>query len=335
MKPRKPSSPPPRRLRRGSRRQPEVSRKAILRAALVEFAQQGLSGARMDAIAQTAGVNKALLYYYFRDKESLYGAILDRFFAQLLERVMTVCDQPGTAGERFLSYARAHFDAVAESPYYARIFMSELMSTARGGSPHFDRLFAQYLRPIGIRVSALLQAGVASGEFRSVDPNQFLPSAIGSIVHYFLTAPLREKFMPERYASTEQAIQQRRAAVLDFIAAALFTDRDTGIALAATIAAQPPARSRRASAAPRKKTADQRRAVSPPSPPAPQPEQSPIQAMDPAADKPRPPTGYRWMDRWFPDFQTAAKVLHEESIQRKKPNQRKPPTTPGEGRGPK
>ena len=336
MKPRKPSSRLPSPLRRGSRRQPEVSRKAILRAALVEFAQQGLSGARMDAIAQTAGVNKALLYYYFRDKESLYGAILDSFFAQLLERVMTVCDQPGTAGERFLSYARAHFDAVAESPYYARIFMSELMSTARGGSPHFDRLFAQYLRPIGIRVSALLQAGVASREFRSVDPNQFLPSAIGSIVHYFLTAPLREKFMPERYASsTEQAIQQRRAAVLDFIAAALFTDRDAGIALAATIAAQPPARSRRATAAPRKKTADQRRAASPPSPPAPQPAQPPIQATGPDADQPTPSVGYRWMDRWFPDFQTAAKVLHEEAMQRKKPNQRKPPTTPGEERGPK
>jgi len=340
MKPRKPSSRLPSPLRRGSRRQPEVSRKAILRAALVEFAQQGLSGARMDAIAQTAGVNKALLYYYFRDKESLYGAILDRFFAQLLERVMTVCDQPGTAGQRFLSYASAHFDAVAESPYYARIFMSELMSTARGGSPHFDRLFAQYLRPIGTRVSALLQAGVASGEFRSVDPNQFLPSAIGSIVHYFLTAPLREKFMPEHYASTEQAIQQRRAAVLDFIAAALFTDRDAGIALAASIAAQPTARSRRsaaakarASAAAGKKLSDQRRADLPPSESAPQAEQ-PTQAIDPAADEPTPPTGYRWMDRWFPDFQTAAKVLHEESIQRKKPNQRKPPTTPGEQREP-
>src|ERR1035441_474179 len=59
--------------RRGTRRQPEASRSAILQAALGEFAQEGIAGARMDAIAAAAGVNKALLYYYFRDKEALYG----------------------------------------------------------------------------------------------------------------------------------------------------------------------------------------------------------------------------------------------------------------------
>jgi len=223
--------------RRGSRRQPEASRNAILRAALVEFAQEGLAGARMDAIAEAAGVNKALLYYYFHDKERLYGAILDRFFAQLLERVMAVCDQPGTAGERFLSYAKAHFDSIAESPHYARIFTAELMSASRGGSSHLDRIVEKYLLPIAGRVLALVQEGVDSGEFRPVDAGQFVPSTIGSIVHYFLTAPLRRKFMPGDPFNAD-AIAARRAAVLDFIAAALFTNRDAGIKQAAKIATQ-------------------------------------------------------------------------------------------------
>jgi len=225
-------------LRRGSRRQPEASRNAILHAALAEFAREGLAGARVDAIAEAAGVNKALLYYYFGDKETLYGAILDRFFESFVERVIAVCNQPGTAGERFLFYARTHFDSVAESPYYAHIFMSELMSASRGGSTHLDRIFAKYMQPIGLRVLALMQEGVKSREFRNLDPNQFLPSAIGAIVHYFLTAPLRAKFMPEINASTPQGLQQRRAAVLDFIAAALFADRDAGTKLAARIATQ-------------------------------------------------------------------------------------------------
>src|SRR5208337_5663180 len=90
--------------RRGTRRQPEASRDAILRAALAEFAQEGLAGARMDAIAAAAGVNKALLYYYFRDKESLYGALLDDLFRRLKERVVRALDAPGSAGERLLSY---------------------------------------------------------------------------------------------------------------------------------------------------------------------------------------------------------------------------------------
>ena len=225
-------------FRRGSRRQPEASRSAILKAALAEFAREGLAGARMDAIAEAAGVNKALLYYYFRDKETLYGSILNRFFERLSERIMTVCDQSGSAGERFLSYARTHFDSIAESPFYAHIFMSELMSASRGGSPHLDRIFERYMRAIGMRVLGLVQEGIDSGEFRAVDPNQFVPSAIGSIMHYFLTAPLRQKFMPNLDSTSPEAIRQRRAAVLDFIAAALFADREAGLRLAAKIAAR-------------------------------------------------------------------------------------------------
>jgi TetR/AcrR family transcriptional regulator len=223
--------------RRGSRRQPEASRNAILQAALAEFASEGLAGARIDAIADAAGVNKALLYYYFRDKDTLYGEILDAFFAQLLTRITAVCDQPGTAGERFLEYAATHFNSIAESPYYAHIFMGEMMTAGRGRPTHLDRMFPLYLRPIGERVLTLLEAGLKSGEFRPVDPAHFLPSAIGSIVHYFLTAPLRSKFMNEN-PWARHSIPERRAAVLDFIAAALFADRDAGIKLAARIAAQ-------------------------------------------------------------------------------------------------
>lgn len=292
--------------RRGSHSRREASRQAILQAALVEFAQEGLAGARMDAIAEAAAVNKALLYYYFQDKETLYGEILDRFFQKLSERVIAVCHQPGSAGHRFLSYARTHFDSVAESPYYAHIFMSELMSAGRGGSTHLDRLFAEYMRPIGATVLSLMQQGIDSGEFRAVDPNQFLPSAIGSIVHYFLTAPLREKFMPERHKPRQQVIQQRRAAVLDFIAAALFTDREAGIKLAAQVAAHP-AGALHGKAVPQRKRGEQQPAPSPLSTPA----LPPTPATNPAA--PHAPPAYTWLDRTFPDFETARRILKEEA----------------------
>jgi len=225
-------------LRAPKRRHPEATRRAILAAALAEFAREGLAGARMDAIAEAACVNKALLYYYFKDKEALYGAVLDEFFRPLASRIDTVTRRTGPCGERFLEYVRTHFDSVAESPYYAHIFMSELMSASRGGSPHLDRIFAVYMQPVAATIVGLLQGGINAGEFRRVDPYQFMPSAIGCIVHYFLTAPLRQKFMPELDGNSAEAIQARRAAVLDFIAAALFADRETGVKLAARIAAE-------------------------------------------------------------------------------------------------
>lgn len=348
---------------RSGRRQPEVSRHAILQASLVEFAQEGLAGARMDAIADAAGVNKALLYYYFHDKDTLYGAVLDRFFARLLERIMGVCDLPGTAGERFLSYVKTHFDSIAESPYYARIFMEELMSASRGGSPHLDRILADYMQPIGTRLFGLLQDGIRSGEFRAVDPAQFMPSAIGSIVHYFLTAPLRRKFMPELYPTTEKAIHDRRAAVLDFIAAALFADRDAGLALAAQLAnaipefAQANASSSWAATfdsaaggrqgAPQAGPARRLKRAAPSMPHLAQPpcetsetagpQETSHEASPPADSPPAQPrrnTGYTWINRWFPDYQTARKILEEEAEarrrRRRKKQSRKPPAAPGE-----
>lgn len=225
------------RPRLGTRGQPEASRNAILRAALAEFGQEGLSGARMDAIAQAAGVNKALLYYYFHDKDDLYAAVLDEFFARFLDRLTATLSHPTSAGERFLRYVRTHFDTVAESPHYARIFVGEIMRAARGGSPLIERVFARYMQPIASRVVGVLQEGIASGEFRPVEPMQFMPSAVGTIVHYFAIAPMLAKFRQADPFSSE-ALQQRRAAVLDFAAAALFADRDAGVSLAARIATQ-------------------------------------------------------------------------------------------------
>src|SRR3981081_2332101 len=78
--------------RLGTRGQPEESRAAILQAAVAEFAEHGIAGARTDAIAREAHVNKALLYYYFKDKDALYQAVLHHVFSGLRARVMPVLE---------------------------------------------------------------------------------------------------------------------------------------------------------------------------------------------------------------------------------------------------
>src|ERR1700722_6532683 len=94
----------PRRM--GSRGQPKESRAAILQAAAKEFAEHGIAGARTDAIAREARVNKALLYYYFKDKETLYGAVLDNAFSGLKTTVFRVLDSTLTPRKKKMTYAR-------------------------------------------------------------------------------------------------------------------------------------------------------------------------------------------------------------------------------------
>src|SRR5947209_1651436 len=80
----------------GSRSEPEKTRAAILKAALEEFAHEAVTGARTDEIARSAGVNKALLYYYFKDKDGLYAAVLEQVISGLFTSVQAVLNRSGT-----------------------------------------------------------------------------------------------------------------------------------------------------------------------------------------------------------------------------------------------
>ena len=211
-----------RQLRRmGTRGQPEESRAAILQAAAQEFAEYGIAGARIDAIAREARVNKALLYYYFKDKETLHSAVLEGAFSGLKATLFQVLDSDLPPRRKIMAYVGAYFDFIASNQVYPRLMQREMMRAREGQSPHFDKLVKNYFQPLFLRLSEVLRQGIAEGEFRKVDPVHFVPSMVAMIIFYFSSAPVMKKIVgfdplvPERIA-------ERRAAVLDFISAALF-----------------------------------------------------------------------------------------------------------------
>src|SRR5216684_6390697 len=171
-------------------REATETRAAILKAAIREFAEEGIAGARMEAIAAAAGVNKALLHYYFDDKERLYGEALDHVFATLSRRVLQVLERDLPPREKIMAYAGAHFDYIAASPIYPRLVQREMMRAGRHGSPHMRRIAERYLRPIFARVMILLREGIERRQFRRVDPMHFVLSLIAMNVFYFSSAPM-------------------------------------------------------------------------------------------------------------------------------------------------
>src|SRR5262245_36312601 len=207
---------PPLNSGKGTRAEPDRNRADIIKAEVEEFANEGIAGARTDAIAKAARVNKALLYYYFKDKETLYGAVLDQVFSGLAARMHEVMNQPLSPREKILAYAGAHFDYIAASPIYPKLVQREMMRAGRGGSPHIRRLVDRFLRPVEQKLVEAIHLGIASGEFRQVDPLQFLLSMVAMNVFYFGSAPViavitgRDPLSPELVAA-------RRNAVLDFI----------------------------------------------------------------------------------------------------------------------
>jgi len=209
----------------GTRGQPEESRAAILQAAAHEFAQHGIAGARTDAIAREARVNKALLYYYFKDKETLYGAVLDDAFSGLKDTVLRVLNGNLPPRDKILAYVGAYFDFIASNQLYPRLMQREMMRAREGQSQHIDKVIKTYIQPIFARVSEVMKEGIARGEFRDVNPIHFVPSMVAMIVFYFSSAPMMQKIVGFNPLTPER-IAERRAAVLDFISAALFRTRN-------------------------------------------------------------------------------------------------------------
>jgi TetR/AcrR family transcriptional regulator len=207
--------------RLGSRGHPEQSRAAILQAAAKEFAELGIAGARTDAIARAAKVNKALLYYYFKDKETLYGAVLDSAFFGMKGTVLRALESGGTSRQKILAYVGAYFDFIASNQIYPKLMQREMMRAREGHSLHIDRLVKTYFRPIYGRLGELLKKGIAEGEFRNIDPLHFVPTMVATIIFYFSSAPVMQKIVGFN-PLTPQRIAERRVAVLDFISAALF-----------------------------------------------------------------------------------------------------------------
>jgi len=212
--------------RLGSRGRPEQSRASILQAAIQEFAGRGIAGARIDAIAQAAKVNKALLYYYFHDKETLYGASLDHAFGQMRAHLLQVLDRDLAPGDKILAYVGEYFDYIASHKLNRDLIQMEMMRSGHG-SPHLKRIAKQYFLPLYRRLGQVIQQGIQAGEFRPMNPLQFVPSMVALVVFYFISAPMLKSVTGFNPLSAER-IAERRAAVLDFISAALFLPNRNG-----------------------------------------------------------------------------------------------------------
>lgn len=200
------------RIRRTQEARSDESRAKILGAAERIFARDTLAGARTDAIAAEARVNKALLYYYFKSKETLYEAVIEQHLREFNQQALAILTAPGPAGALLLRYVNLHFDFISQRRRHAPLFQQLMM---KGGKPS-ERLFRNYISPRAEALRKLLQRGMQQGEFRKADPFHTAVSIAALIVFYFSTAPMLQRFgYSDPYSAAN--LKQRKHEVLQFI----------------------------------------------------------------------------------------------------------------------
>ena len=215
------------------------TRRSILRAAVREFSSHGLSGARTDAIAKSAKVNKALLYYYFKNKQGLYAAAVEQVSGEVVKNALAALDPAYSAGERLLRSAVNHFDRILTQREFQSLMQQEMVRLRRGQSESVPLLAKQVFKPLLEKLREVVHEGIETGELCQVDWLQVVYSCMGANVFYFLTAPMMRltlSFDP----LDDAAIESRRKAAVQFLGNALFVDRAHGASLAKRVLADMP-----------------------------------------------------------------------------------------------
>ncbi len=184
----------------------------ILNAAERVFARVGFDGARTQEVADSAGVTKAMIHYYFDSKERLYRAVLDRILFELIRLVQDVGGEESSRARRLDNFIRGFFDYVARHPHFGRLTFLGAGSEGR----YFDNIVTSFFRPLFARGAAFIEAGIADGSFRKVDPQQLLLSIYATAMGYFADAHFISLVLGHD-ALAEASLAARRAALVDMV----------------------------------------------------------------------------------------------------------------------
>jgi len=157
----------------------EKNRATILEAALDVFSKHGFRGATLDQIAQTAGLSKPNVLYYFPSKEAIHrellGGLMDIWLAPL-----KALNDAGDPVAELLDYVERKLEMSRDMPRESRLFAGEVLQ----GAPRFGEFVAGPLKALVDEKAALIQGWVDAGRIAPVDPYHLIFSIWASTQHY-------------------------------------------------------------------------------------------------------------------------------------------------------
>lgn len=154
----------------------EERKNEILDAALEVFGELGLQEASVDDVVERAGLSKGTLYWYFKSKDRLIGALMRRFFAQELGKIRTLQQGKGTVRERLLRYSREVESVVKRMPRALTLELYAVAIRQKSVRKFMGELYVSYCGEL----AELIREGIDHGEFtKVVDTNQTAAAITG------------------------------------------------------------------------------------------------------------------------------------------------------------
>lgn len=216
-----PASPPARKAvrpstaapqREAATRDADKTRLKILEAAEAEFAAKGLAGARVDVVAEEAGANKRMIYYYFGSKEDLYLAVLERVYTDMRIAEAELALEAMAPLEAITCLTEFKFDYPAAHPHLIPLLNSENLM----GGEYLRRSLRLREMQISLiaRLEAILARGAADGTLRGgIDPLHLYLTISAVSYFYFSNNPTLSTAFGRDLATPDERAARRRHVV--------------------------------------------------------------------------------------------------------------------------
>jgi AcrR family transcriptional regulator len=205
------------------RRDAAATRQRILDAALGEFAAKGLDAARIEDIAEIAGANRRMAYYYFGSKEGLYLAALEASYFQLVEIEQAIDVDNLHPIDAIEALVAAKFEHYVKYPYYVEFVKME--NLYKGRHLKMSRRNTEMRAPLIRIIQRVLKRGEALGLFRKgVDPLELYLSICALGIFFFSNRHTLEIIFGKEVASPN-GLARRRTLTIEIMRAYLLHPR--------------------------------------------------------------------------------------------------------------
>ncbi len=185
----------------------------ILAAAKKVFVKKGMDGARMQDIADEAGINKALLHYYFRSKEKLFQVIFKEAAARLFPRINSILTSDLSLFEKIEQFTNDYIEVVIENPYLPLFVLNEMNK-----QPHsfIEKIFGGNPPQVHL-LAAQIEKEIKKGTIKKTSPAHLIVNMMSMCVFPFIGKPMIQIVMQLDELQFRNMMVQRKKIVSEFI----------------------------------------------------------------------------------------------------------------------